>query len=149
MTTLKFFLFSLLLTASACQAQKNMVECVTAQRGNTGNRGIVPKEDMDKPRQGKDFFALQLKVAKGTTIELVSLTVKDFDNQIVLKPIFSEHNTSKLKTKAGETYYIRAEKEENCAIEKLKIKNEGVLVLKVKGKFTTLPITQFEYILPQ
>lgn len=132
---------------SSCTAQKAL-ECVNAQRGNTGHRGIVPAEEMDKPREGKDFFALELKAKKKCTLELVNLTVKGYGGQVLLKPTF-ENNTSKMSLKAGESCYVRVEKESNTTVAKPNIKNAGSLTVKVNGKTMVMPIEKFEEIMPQ
>jgi hypothetical protein len=146
---LKFLLFALMISTSACTAQKIMVECTQAQRGNTGYRGIVPKGEENTPLQGKDYFQVQIKTGKACTIELVSLTVKDYGGQVVLKPVFSENSKSKMATKAGETYYVRVEKEDNVTVAKPAIATEGLLIYKVGKKLVKMPIEKFEMILPQ
>jgi hypothetical protein len=149
MHTFKFLLFPFFLSLTACNAQKNRVECAQAQRGNTGHRGIVPKGEEYTPTQGKDYFAVQIKTPKACTIELVSLTVKDYGGQVVLKPIFAEHNTTKMKTQAGQIYYIRVEKDADITVAKPAIATEGVLTYKIGNKLMKLPIEKFEMILPQ
>ena len=143
-----FILFAFLCLTTACNAQKAL-ECVSAQRGNTGHRGRVTAEEMDKPNQGKDYFTLELKAKKKCTVEIISLQVKDNGGQCSMKPVF-ENNTSKMALKAGESYYIRAEKDEKASIAKsVNIKNEGVLTIKVNGKKTVMPIEKFVEIMPQ
>jgi hypothetical protein len=149
MHIVKFLLFILLFSTSACSAQKGMVECTQAQRGNTGHRGIVPKGEENTPVQGRDYFQVQIKTPKACTVELVSLTVKDYGGQVVLKPIFSESNKSKMTTKAGETYFVRVEKEDNVTVAKPAIAKEGLLIYKVNGKLKSMPIEKFEMIMPQ
>jgi hypothetical protein len=144
----QFFFLCLLSLTAACNAQKTL-ECLAAQRGNTGHRGIVPAEDRDKPRpQGKDYFTLELKSIKTCTLEIVQLIVKDYGGQVVLKPVF-ENNTSKTSLKAGETCYIRVEKEQDVTVAKPNIKNEGSLIVKINGKQQIMAIEKFQLILPQ
>ncbi len=145
----KFFLFAILLSTTACSAQKVAVECTQAQRGNTGHRGILPKGEENTPIQGKDYFQVQIKTLKACTIELISLTVKDYGGQVVLKPVFSETSKSKMTTKAGETYYVRVEKEDNVTVAKPAIAKEGLLMVKIGKKTVQMPIEKFEMILPQ
>jgi hypothetical protein len=149
MRLLKLFYFSALFFITACNAQKSMIEYSQAQRGNTGHRGIIPKEEEHTPLKGKDYFTVQLKTVKAATLELVSLTVKENEGQVVLKPVFVDANISKMKTKAGEMYIIRVEKEENCKIVKATIEKEGLLTVKVNGKIQSIPIETFEMIMPQ
>ena len=142
------FLLLFLCITTACNAQKKMIEIVNCTKGNTGFRGIVPKEDMHKPNQGKDFYALSLKATKKCTVEIVSLTVKENDTQILLKPTF-DNGTIKMSLAAGETGYLRVEKEENAPALKPKIKGAGSLVLKINGKKNVFAIEKFDMILPQ
>jgi hypothetical protein len=140
-----FTLFISLLTA--CTTLKSL-ECVNAQRGNTGNVGIIPADEINKPRQGKDYFTLELKAAKNCTVEIVDLIVKDYGGQVLLKPVF-ENNTSKMNLKANETCYIRVEKENNAAVAKPSIPNIGSLTVKINGKTKMMTIENFQEIMPQ
>ncbi len=142
-----FIIVAFFTLMSSCSAQKAL-ECVKAQKGNTGNRGIISAEDMDKPREGKDYFALELKAKKKCTLEIVNLTVKEDGGQVLLKPTF-ENNTSKMALKAGETCYVRVEKENNAIVAKPTLKNAGSLTVKVNGKTMVMPIEKFEEIMPQ
>lgn len=148
MKILNFVLFGFLCLTTACNAQK-ILEYTSAQRGNTGNRGIVPPDQRDKPRQGKDYFAIELKAKKPCTVEIVNLIVKDINGQCSMKPVF-EDSTSKKTLKANESYYIRVEKDETATIVKQPtIQSAGVLTMKVNGKKTVLPIEKFVEIMPQ
>jgi hypothetical protein len=140
-----FTLFISLLTA--CTTLKSL-ECVNAQRGNTGNVGIIPADEVDKPRKGKDYFTLELKAAQNCTVEIVHLIVKGYGGQVLLSPVF-ENNTSKMSLKAHETCYIRVEKENNVTIAKPSIPNMGSLTVKINGKIKVMPIENFREIIPQ
>ncbi len=132
----------------SCTAQKKMIEIVNCSKGNTGFKGIVPKEDMYKPNQGKDFYAISFKAIKKCSVEIVSLTIKENGGQIILKPFF-DNSTTKIALASGEICYIRVEKEENETIKKLNIKAEGSLILKINGKKAVFVIEKFNLILPQ
>ena len=127
------FLLIFLYLTTACNAQKKMVEIVNCSKGNTGFKGIVPKEDMYKPHQGKDFYAISFKATKKCTVEIVSLTVKENDTQIFLKPLF-DNGVIKKAFATGENGYLRVEKEENAPVLKPYIKGAGRLVLKINGR---------------
>ena len=149
MKILNCIFLSILCLTAACHAQKPTIECVSARRGNTGHRGMIPAEERYKPLQGKDFFAIEIKATQDCTVEIVNLTVNDHTGQIRMKPVF-DNNTPKKALKLGESYYLRVEKDENTPLDKsTSIKSEGVLTLKVNGKKVVLPIEQFKRIMPQ
>jgi hypothetical protein len=148
MKTLHFFSLACLFSALSCVSSKSLLECVNARKGNTGNVGIIPAGEDYKPPVGKDYFTLELKTVKPCTIEIVQLIVKDYGGQVVLKPFF-ENFTSKMTLKAGETCYIRVEKEPNMTVAKPNIEKMGSLMLKVNGEMMVLPIEKFEEIIPQ
>lgn len=134
----------------ACNAQKKFININQCSKGNTGHKGIIPKEDMYKPVEGKDFYAISIKVIKKCQIEVLDLIVKREEGQISLKPFFDSGN-NKMVLSTGENGYIRAERDSNVASvsSKATIKGEGLLILKVNGKKVSYPIEKFEMILPQ
>ena len=150
MKTILFFPLAFLFLTLSCTSSKSLslLECVNARRGNTGNVGIIPAGEDYKPKAGKDYFTLELKAVKKCTLEIVHLIVKDYGGQVLLKPVF-ENLTSKMMLKAGETGYIRVEKEPNITVAKPNIEKVGSLTLKVNGETVVLPIEKFEEIIPQ
>lgn len=139
--------FTFLSLTLSCTAQKAL-ECVSAIRGNTGHVGIIPAGERDKPREGKDYFTVELKAIKPCRVEIVNLIVKDYGGQVLLKPVF-ENGTSKMTLKADETCYIRVEKDKNTPVAKPNIQNIGSLTMKINGKTVSMPIEKFQEILPQ
>jgi hypothetical protein len=144
-----YFLTMLFLTTTACTAQ---IEVLGATKGNTGHRGIVPRDadgnHMPMP-QGKDYYALELKAKRVCSVEIISLTVKTDDGQtMTLKPVFTEGG-KKAKLTADKVSYLRAERDESATTSKQALKGEGLLKLKINGKLRTLPIENFTLILPQ
>lgn len=145
-----YFLLTVLFTSTACTAQ---IEILGATKGNTGHRGIQPRDEqgnrMEVPK-GKDYYALELKSKGKCTIELVNLVVKTDDGQSLnVPPMFTDGDRKKNKIAANQTFYIRAEREESAKPIKQTLKGEGVLKVKINGKIKTLPIENFTLILPQ
>jgi hypothetical protein len=144
-----YFLTLLFFATTACTAQ---IEVVNANKGNTGHRGIVPRDadgnHMPMP-QGKDYYALELKAKRGCSVEVISLTVKTDDGQtMTLNPAFTEGG-KKAKLTADKICYLRAERDESATASKQTLKGEGLLKFKINGKIKTLPIENFTLILPQ
>jgi hypothetical protein len=148
MKTIHFFPLAFLFLILSCTSSKSLLECVNARKGNTGHVGAIPAGDDYKPKEGKDYFTLELKTVKNCTLEIVHLIIKDYGGQVLLKPVF-ENLTSKMTLKAGETCYIRVEKEPNITVFKPNIEKMGSLMLKVNGETVVLPIEKFEEIIPQ
>ena len=143
------FLFCLSLCLTyGCQAQKKALEIIQCSKGNTGFKGRVPKEDIDKPNTGKDFYEVTLKALKKSTVEIVDLTVLENGGQMALKPTF-ENDGSKITLNTGEKAHLRVEKGNEKWVEKSSFKGEGRLTLKVNNVIMTLPIEKFEAVLPQ
>ena len=144
-----YFLAVLFFATTACTAQ---IEVLSATKGNTGHRGIVPRDadgNHQPMPQGKDYYALELKAKSGCAVEIISLTVKTDDGQtMTLNPTFTE-GAKKVKLTADKTYYLRAERDESATTSKLTPKGEGLLKFKINGKVRTLPIENFTLILPQ
>jgi hypothetical protein len=134
----------------SCSAQKQVVEMVQCSKGNTGYKGRVPKEYENRPNTGHDFYTISIKVYKKCVIEVLDLTVKKNEQDIILKPVM-EDGTTKMSFLADETCYLRAELDAATpsVLSKKKLKNEGFLTLKVNGKTTKLEVKSFESILPQ
>ena len=143
-----FFLIPLMMMSASCTAQKKNVEMVQCSKSNTGYRGRVPNEDMDKPNIGHDFYSISVKVLKKSVIEVVDLTVNNNGQCVSMKPQL-DNGSTKMTFAAGETCYVRADMDENKKESKQKMKVEGYLTLKVNGKLTKLEIKSFESILPQ
>jgi hypothetical protein len=145
-----YFLAVLFFATTACTAQ---IELLGATKGNTGHRGIIPRDEngnhIEQPK-GKDYYAITLKSKRQCTVELLNLTIKADDGQtIVLTPAFTEGNAKKNKRTADQTFYVRAEREESTNTSKQILKSEGLLKMKINGKIKTLPIENFTLILPQ
>jgi hypothetical protein len=144
-----YFLALFFFVTTACKAQ---IEIVGANKGNTGHRGIVPRDadgnHMPMPA-GKDYYALELKAKRDCSVEIINLTVKTDDGQtMIVNPVFTE-GAKKVKLTADKTYYLRAERDESTTASKAALKGEGLLKLKINGKLRTLPIENFTLILPQ
>jgi hypothetical protein len=132
----------------SCQTHGQMLELLSAKRGNTGHRGIVPKEDMDKPLEGHDYYIVELKALKKTTLELVSMMVNKEDKGFKLEPTFDDK--SKIKTvNAGDIVYIYAENNDTAQKSKVLFNLEGQLTVKAHGKLKTVDIKVCEMIMPQ
>jgi hypothetical protein len=143
-----FFLIHLMMMSASCTAQKKNVEMVQCSKSNTGYKGRVPKEDMDKPNTGHDFYSISVKVLKKSVIEVVDLTVNNNGQCVSMKPQL-DNGSTKMTFAGGETCYVRADMDENKKESTQKMKVEGYLTLKVNGKLTKLEIKTFESILPQ
>ena len=145
-----YFFMVLLLATTSCTAQ---IEVLGATKGNTGHRGIIPRDadgnHIEQPR-GKDYYALELKTKRRCTIEIMGLTVKTDDGQTInLTPTFTDGNGKKSKMTAGQTFSLRAERDDSGNASKQILKGEGLLKLKINGKSMTVPIENFTLTLPQ
>jgi hypothetical protein len=150
----KILLFALLLSFTACSAQKNkgktvdMIEIVKAQKGNTGFRGRVPKEDMHKPNQGKDFYILEVKALKNCTFDVVDLCVYKNEKEAMLLKIVGDEKAMKFKLKQGESVFLRAECDDEMKIMPQPILVPAELSLMINKKKTVVKIQKIEEILP-
>lgn len=142
-----FFLFLSAISTYSCTAQKKVVEMQQCSKSNTGFKGRVPKEYMDRPNSGHDFYSISLKINKKCTIEVVDLTVKNEGKVLSVKPQL-DNGSSKMSFLTGETCYIRADFDGNQKILNQTLNGEGFLTLKINGKTTKLEIKSFEMILP-
>jgi hypothetical protein len=145
-----YFFLVLLLATTSCTAQ---IDLLNATKGNTGHRGIIPRDEngnhIEQPR-GKDYYAMEVKCKKRCNIELVSLSIKSSDGQtVVLTPNFTESNSKKCKMTAEQVCYIRAERDETAPSSKQVLTGEGVLTIKINGKIKSMPIENFTMIMPQ
>ena len=150
--TIKYFYFLLILLVStaSCTAQ---IEVMSATKGNTGHRGIQPRDEQGNridPPKGKDYYALEMKTKGACTVELLNLTVKINEGKILtVAPMFTDGDRKKNKMTAEQTFYVRAEIDEAAKATKQILKGEGVLKVKINGKTKTLPIENFTLTLPQ
>jgi hypothetical protein len=150
--TIKYFYFLLMLLVSttSCTAQ---IEVISASRGNTGHRGIQPRDEQGNridPPKGRDYYNLDMKTKGACTVELLHLTVKTNDGQILtLSPMFTDGDRKKNKMIAEQTFYVRAEIDEMAKPTKQTLKGEGLLKVKINGKTKTVPIENFTLTLPQ
>ena len=149
---LNIFYFCLILSLSitSCTAQ---IDVLSATKGNTGHRGILPRDEngnhIEQPK-GRDYYALEMKVKKACTIELMSLMVKTNEGQIFnLTPSFTDGDAKKNKITANQTFYVRAERDDSAKAIKQIVKGEGLLKAKINGKVKTLAIENFTLTLPQ
>jgi hypothetical protein len=145
-----YFLLVLLLATTSCTAQ---IDLMNATKGNTGHRGIIPRDEngnhIEQPK-GKDYYAIEVKCKKRCNIELVSLSIKGSDGQtVVLLPNFTESNSKKCKMTTEQTCSIRAERDETATNSKQTLTGEGVLKVKINGKIKSMPIENFTMIMPQ
>jgi hypothetical protein len=152
----KLLFFALLLSFTACSAQKNkgktmdFIEIVKAQKGNTGFRGRVPKEDMNKPNQGKDFYILEIKAVKDCYIQLVNLAV-DKNKQTIFLSIANDEGRDEFLLKKGDHIFLRAEVgETNITVKNINTALNCLarLCVKINQKQEMLDIQKIEEILP-
>ena len=145
-----YFLLILLVSATSCTAQ---IEVISATKGNTGHRGIQPRDEQGNridPPKGRDYYSLEMKTKGVCTVELLNLTIKGNDGQIItVPPMFTDGDRKKNKMTADQTFYIRAEREESAKVSKQILKGEGLLKVRINGKVRTLPIENFTLTLPQ
>jgi hypothetical protein len=150
----KILLFALLLSFTSCSAQKNkgktmdMIEIVKAQKGNTGFRGRVPKEEINKPNQGKDFYILEIKAMKDCAFDVIDLCVSKNENQTLLLKIAGNEQATKFKLKQGESVFLRAECDDTMKIITQQISTPAELSLMINKKKTIIKIQKIEEILP-
>ncbi len=150
--TIKYFYFLLILLVStaSCTAQ---IEVMSATKGNTGHRGIQPRDEQGNridPPKGRDYYSLEMKTKGACTVELLNLTIKTNEGKILMvAPMFTDGDRKKNKMTADQTFYIRAEIDEAAKATKQIFKGEGVLKVKINGKTKTLPIENFTLTLPQ
>ena len=150
----KLLLFALLLSFTACSAQKNkaksvdMIEIVKAQKGNTGFRGRVPKEDMDKPNTGKDFYIVEIKAVKDCAFDVLELCVAKNEKQAMILKISGDEQVTKFKLKQGESVFLRAECDDKMKIMPQQILTPAELFLMINKNKTVLKIKKIEEILP-
>lgn len=142
-----FALCALFITS--CNAQTTVISISNTQKGNTGHRGIIPIEEVNKPiaPEAKDYYNCTLTINQNCTLEIVHLTVKGDGGQVNLSPKFDDGQTKK-KVKKGDTLYLHVEKDKDLAVAKPSIEGEGVLLVKVNGKLKRIPIKEFTMILP-
>jgi hypothetical protein len=150
----KILLFALFLSFTACLAQKNkgktmdFVEIVKAQKGNTGFRGRVPKEEMNKPNQGHDFYILEIKALKDCAFDVLDLCVSKGEKQAIILKIVGDVQATKFNMKLGESIFLRAECDDAMKIISQQISTPAELSLMINKKKTILKIQKFEEILP-
>ena len=150
--TIKYFYFLLvvLVSTTSCTAQ---IEVMSATKGNTGHRGIQPRDEQGnrvEPPKGKDYYALEMKTKGACTVELLNLTVRTNDAHILnVSPMFTDGDRKKNKMTADQIFYIRAEIDEAAKVTKQILKGEGLLKVRINGKIRTLPIENFTLTLPQ
>jgi hypothetical protein len=150
----KILLFALLLSFTACSAQKNkaktvdMIEIVKAQKGNTGFRGRVPNEDMNKPNQGKDFYIVEIKALKDCAFDVMDLCVSKNEKQAMILKIVGDEKATKFNLKKGESLFLRAECDDTMKLVTQQISTPAELSLMINKKKTVVKIRKIEEILP-
>jgi hypothetical protein len=150
----KLLLFVLILNFTACSAQKNkaktvdMIEIVKAQKGNTGFRGRVPKEDMHKPNQGKDFYIVEIKAVRDCAFDVMDLCVSKNEKQAMMLKIAGDEKATKFNLKKGESVFLRAECDDTMKIITQQISTAAELSLMINKKKTVIKIQKIEEILP-
>jgi hypothetical protein len=150
----KMLFFALLLSFTACSAQKNkaktvdIIEIVKAQKGNTGFRGRVPKEEMNKPNQGKDFYIVEIKALKNCTFDVVDLCVSKNEKEAMMLKIVGNEQATKFNLKQGGSVFLRAECDDAMKIITQQISTPAELSLMINKKKTIIKIQKIEDILP-
>jgi hypothetical protein len=137
---------------TACTAQKNVLTLGEPVCGNTGHRGIQPRDDNGNPLpmpKGNDYFVLSITASKKVTVEAVNLVAVDLSQKVVsMTPQFTEGGKSRT-INAGETVYLRAEKTDKASIlPNDSMKEGGRLTLRVGKKKVVYAIKKFEFIAP-
>lgn len=141
-----FALCALILTS--CNAQTTAISISNTVKGNTGHRGIIPKDEDYKPIEGKDYYNCTLTMNQNCTVEIVRLTVKATDDQVHhLSPKFDDGQTKK-KVKKGDVLYLNVEKSKELTAAKGTIEGEGILLIKVNGRTKRIPIKEFRMVMP-
>lgn len=141
-----FALCALILTS--CNAQTTAISISNTVKGNTGHRGIIPKDEDYKPIEGKDYYNCTLTMNQNCTLEIVRLTVKVADGQAHhLSPKFDDGQTKK-KVKKGDVLYLNVEKDKELSVVKEAIEGEGMLLIKVNGRTKRIPIKAFRMVMP-
>lgn len=140
-----FALCALFLTS--CTAQTTAISLSNTVKGNTGHRGIIPHEERNKPLEGKDYYNCTLTMNQNCTLEIVRLTVKVEGGQVNLLPKFDDGQKKK-PVKKGDIIYLNVQKENDSAVSKLSMEEEGILFVKVNGRLKRIPIKAFKMILP-
>jgi hypothetical protein len=150
----KLLFFALILSFTACSAQKNkgktmdFIEIVKAQKGNTGLRGRVPKEEMNKPNQGKDFYIVEIKALKNCTFDVVDLCVSKNEKETMMLKIVGNEQLTKFNLKQGESVFLRAECDDAMKIITQQISTPAELSLMINKKKAVVKIQKIEEILP-
>jgi hypothetical protein len=150
----KILLFACLLSFTACSAQKNkaknepLIEIVKAQKGNTGFRGRVPKEDMNKPNEGKDFYLVEVKAIKDCAFDVVDLCVSKNEKQAMMLKITGDEKATKFNIKKGENVFLRAECDDTMKLVTQQISTAAELSLMINKKKMVIKIQKIEEILP-
>jgi hypothetical protein len=161
MNVQKLLIFAFLLSTTACSAQKkqgktmDIIEIVKAQKGNTGFRGRMPKEDVNKPNQGKDYYLIQIKVNKDCTINLLNFYIhkgkQNGENTADILSLENLESKKQFKAIKGEIYTLRANYDatpEEGRFKGVYPLGSGRLELKVGSEFISHNILKFEEILP-
>jgi hypothetical protein len=147
-------LFALIMSITACSAQKNkgknepFIEIVKAQKGNTGFRGRVPKEDMNKPNQGHDFYILDIKALKDCNIEASELIVVKANKQVISLNTTGNEDVKKINLKRGERIVLKANDDGTAKPSSIISKSNCSLILTINKKKIIIEIQKIEDILP-
>lgn len=151
--TIKHLYFLLIMLVSTTSCTTAQIQVVTATKGNTGHRGIQPRDEQGNPIEspkGRDYYSLEMKTKGTCTVELLNLTVKtDRGKILTIVPMFTDGDRKKNKMTAEQTFYVRAEIDETAKATKQILKGEGLLKVKINGKTKTLPVENFTLTLPQ
>jgi hypothetical protein len=147
------FLLSLAIVTSltSCETQKNLIEIREATCGNTGLRGIQPKDKQGNPIdiKGNDYFKVFIKANKRITVEVVSLVAKGMDGTTnVMTPVFTEGG-KKHTIEAGKIAQLRAEKDDKSLKAVPLTSGNGILTLKIGRKTYTYLVKEFNWIVPK
>ncbi len=144
-----YFLLMLLISTASCTAQ---IEVLSATKGNTGHRGILPRDENGnhiEPPKGRDYYSLEMKTKGACTVELLNLTVKTNEGKILtMVPMFTDGDRKKNKMTVEQVFYVRAEIDETAKATKQILKVEGLLKVRINGKMRTLPVEKFTLTLP-
>lgn len=153
----KILFFGFILFFTACSAQKSkektvdIIEVVKAQKGNTGFRGRVAREDMNKPNQGKDFYILEIKALRDCVFEVKELIISKNETQAIFLKIANDEHQTVFNLKKNDIIFLRAELNDSIKVitkRVLTFRTYPQLTLSINNKYALINIKKIEEILP-
>ncbi len=136
------------------KAQSSLLKIENAKHGNTARRGILPRDDngniIEVAEQGHDFYTIEAKATKNSSIEAVRLWLKSGE----VLPLSINNNGTQQKIKKGETLFFTANTQKKLTPKTIRnapknMKDMALVEVKINKKTYFLPIAQIDEILPQ